>query len=294
MIRILTRINQTINMPVINVSPMGRTRRHLALAATVSILATIPGCLASTQQEVELGAQYAAQINKQLPLIGDPEVTRYINLLGDSIARVADDRSLQWHFYVVDQTDINAFAVPGGYVYVNRGLIERAQNMSQLAGVMGHEIGHVVKRHSMKQMQKADQANIGTTAVCIFAPSVCNSGLGSAAIQVGGGALFAKFSRDDEAQADEVGVQYTTRANIDPHGIPGMFQILLNERKTNPSGTEVFFASHPLEESRIADTNAEIAKINPVILKGTTVDSPAFQAFKRRLASLPRSPQPAK
>lgn len=273
---------------------MFRMRRRVALAATITIIGTIPGCLASTQQEVELGADYAAQINKQLPLIGDPEVTRYINVLGDSIARVADDRNLQWHFYVVDQDDINAFAVPGGYIYVNRGLIERVQNMSQLAGVMGHEIGHVVKRHSMKQMQKAQQANVGATAVCIFAPSVCNSGLGSAAIQVGGGALFAKFSRDDEAQADEVGVAYTTRANIDPRGIPSMFQILLNERKTNPSGAEAFFASHPLEESRIADTNAEIAKINPVILKGTTVDSPGFQAFKRRLASLPRSPKTAK
>lgn len=240
-----------------------------------------------------MGAQYAAQINKQLPIIGDPEVSRYINVLGDSIARVADDRNLQWHFYVVDQMEINAFAVPGGYIYVNRGLIEKAQNMSQLAGVMGHEIGHVVKRHSVKQMQKADQANVGATAVCIFAPSFCNSGLGSAAIQVGGSALFAKFSRDDEAQADEVGVQYTTRANIDPHGIPGMFQILLNERKSNPSGTEAFFASHPMEESRIADTNAEIAKINPVILQGTTKDSPGFQAFKRRLASLPPSPKVA-
>ncbi|MEO7359081.1 MAG: M48 family metallopeptidase [Gemmatimonadaceae bacterium] len=266
-------------------------RRRVALAATVTLLGTVPGCLASTQQEVELGANYAAQINKQLPIIGDPEVARYINVLGDSIARVADDRQLQWHFYVVDQPEINAFAVPGGYVYVNRGLIERAQNMSQLAGVMGHEIGHVVKRHSVKQMQKAEQANVGATAVCIFAPSFCNSDLGSAAIQVGGGALFAKFSRDDEAQADEVGVQYTTRANIDPRGIPGMFQILLNERKSDPSGTEAFFASHPLEESRIADTKAEIAKINPVILKATTSDSPAFQAFKRRLASLPRSPK---
>ncbi len=236
-----------------------------------------------------MGASYAAQINKQLPIITDPEVNRYINLLGDSIAGVADDRGLQWHFYVVDQSDINAFAVPGGYVYVNRGLIERAQNMSQLAGVMGHEIGHVVKRHSVKQMQKQDQAGIGVTAVCIFAPSFCNSDAGGTLVQVGAQGLFAKFSRDDEAQADEVGVQYTTRANIDPRGIPAMFQILLNERKTDPGAVDAFFASHPLEESRIADTEAEIAKINPVILKGTTVDSPAFQAFKRRLKSLPPS-----
>ena len=268
-------------MPAFNVSRTGHLRRRLAVATAVIALGTLPGCLASTQQEIDMGQSYAAEINKQLPIIGDPEVNRYINLLGDSIAHVADDRSLQWHFYVVDQADINAFAVPGGYIYVNRGLIERADNMSQLAGVMGHEIGHVVKRHSVKQMQKQTQAGVGVAAVCIFAPSFCNSQAGSAAVQVGAQGLFAKFSRDDEAQADQVGVQYTTRANIDPHGIPGMFQILLNERKTNPGATEVFFASHPMEESRIADTQAEIAKINPAVLKGTTVDSPAFQAFKR-------------
>lgn len=236
-----------------------------------------------------MGASYAAEINKQLPIIGDPEINRYINLLGDSIAGVADDRGLQWQFYVVDQADINAFAVPGGYIYVNRGLIERAQNMSQLAGVVGHEIGHVVKRHSVKQMQKQSQAGIGVAVGCILAPSFCNSQAGGAVVQAGAQGLFAKFSRDDEKQADEVGVQYTTRANINPNGIPGMFQILLNERKTNPGGVDAFFASHPVEESRIADTQAEIAKINPAVVRGTTVDSPAFQAFKRRLQSMPPS-----
>ena len=248
------------------------------------------GCLASTQQEVQLGSDYAAQINRELPIIGDPEVTRYINLLGDSLTRVADDRSLTWHFYVVDQEEINAFAVPGGYVYVNRGLIERAQNMSQLAGVMGHEIGHVVKRHSVKQMQKAQQANVGTGLVCVFAPSVCNSGVGSAAIQVAAGGTFAKFSRNDEAEADQEGVIFTTRASIDPRGIPAMFNILLQERKTNPGPVEVFMASHPLEEDRVAATNASIKKIDPAILATLTVDTPGFQAFKRRLASLPHTP----
>ncbi|MEP6832447.1 MAG: M48 family metallopeptidase [Gemmatimonas sp.] len=277
-----------------NVSRLGHLRRRLAWATAAMLLGTLPGCLASTQTEVEMGASYAAEINKQLPIIGDPEVNRYINLLGDSIAGVADNRNLQWHFYVVDQTDINAFAVPGGYVYVNRGLIERAQNMSQLAGVMGHEIGHVVKRHSVKQMQKQDQAGVGVAAICIFAPSFCNSQTGSAAVQVTAQGLFAKFSRDDEAQADQVGVQYTTRANIDPRGIPAMFQILLDERKSDPGAVDVFFASHPMEESRIADTQAEIAKISPVVLKGTTVDSPAFQSFKRHLATLPHAKQVSK
>jgi predicted Zn-dependent protease len=268
-----------------------RPSARLALGAAFAL--SLSGCLASTQQEVQLGADYAAQINRQLPLISDPEVTRYINVLGDSLARVADDRSLEWHFYVVDQEDINAFAVPGGYVYVNRGLIEKAQNMSQLAGVMGHEIGHVVKRHSVKQMQKAEQANGVAAGICIFVPSVCNSQVGSAALQVGGQGLFAKFSRDDEAEADKLAVIYTTRANIDPRGIPAMFRILLEERKTNPGAVDALFASHPLEEDRVAATTAQINQVSPVILQGLTVDSRSFEQFKRRLASLPHAPKKA-
>lgn len=271
-----------------NVSRFGRFGQRVALTSGAVAMMALTGCLASTQQEVQMGTEYAAQINRQLPIVDDPEINRYINLIGDSIARVADDRELQWRFYVVNQDEINAFAVPGGFIYVNRGLIERTQNMSQLAGVLGHEIGHVVKRHSMKQMQKAEQANVGATAICIFAPSVCNSQVGSAAIQVGGAGLFAKFSRDDEAQADKVGVEYTTRAGINPNGIPAMFNILLNERKTNPSGVDVLFSSHPMEESRVAATQAEIAKINSAVIQSTTTDSPAFQNFKRRIAALPR------
>lgn len=258
-------------------------------AATFVLVASVSGCLASTQQEVDIGNQYAAQVDQQLPLIRDPEVARYITVLGDSIARVSDDRSLRWTFQVVDQPDINAFAVPGGHIYVYRGLIEKSANMSELAGVLGHEIAHVTQRHSMLQMRDQQRANVGVTLGCILAPAVCNSGVGNAALQLGGGAAFAKFSRDDEAEADKFGVTYITRAGIDPRGMPSMFRTLMAERKTNPSGLDNFFASHPVEESRVAHTESEIKKLDPVVLKSLTKDSRAFQAFKARLASLPRS-----
>lgn len=258
-----------------------------ALAATLALGAT--GCLASTQQEVQMGADYAQQIDQQLPIIRDPEVNRYINVLGDSIARVSDDRNLDWTFEVVDQPDVNAFAVPGGHVYVYRGLIEKVANMSELAGVMGHEIAHVTRRHSVKQMAKGERANVLLAGACIAAPAVCQSGAGSAAIQVGGGALFAKFSRDDETEADKYGVQYVTRAGIDPRGMPAMFRTLLSLRSSNPSAVEGWFSSHPVEEDRIRVTEAEIAKINPTVLRSLTKDSQAFRSFKSRLASLPRS-----
>ena len=162
-----------------------------ALATSALFLS---GCMASTQQEVQMGAEYAQQINQQLPLIRDAEANRYITVLGDSLARLADNRGLDWHFHIVDDPSINAFAVPGGYIYVNKGLIERTANLSELAGVLAHEIAHVTRRHSMDQMAKAERANIGVAALCIFQPSVCESGLGSAAIQVGGAAVFSKFS----------------------------------------------------------------------------------------------------
>lgn len=236
-----------------------------------------------------MGSQYAQQIDQQLPLIRDPEIVRYINLLGDSIARVSDDRDLDWSFKVVDQPDVNAFAVPGGYIYIYRGLIEKTANMSELAGVVGHEIAHVTKRHSMKQMAQGQRANVLIGAGCIFLTEVCASGAGNAAIQVGGGALFAKFSRDDETEADRAGVQYVTRAGIDPRGMPSMFRTLLSLRSSSPSSVEGWFSSHPVEETRVRVTEEEIARINPTVLRSLSKDSQAFRSFKSRLASLPRT-----
>jgi predicted Zn-dependent protease len=262
--------------------------------AGVVLAVTLTACAVSTQQEVEMGSQYAQQINQQLPIIQDVEVNRYINLLGDSIARLTSRSDIpQWHFYVVDSKEVNAFAVPGGYVYVNRGLIERTQRMDQLAGVLGHEIGHVVMRHSIKQMQQQQGTNIGLTAMCVLT-SVCNNQGSQAAIQVGGSALFSRFSRGDEAEADSQGVVNTVRAGISPMGMPEMFQILIDERKSNPSAVEGFFATHPLEEDRIADTRALIATYDPAILRTLSTDSRNYQTFKARLKSLPPSPTPHK
>lgn len=263
----------------------GSTGRQLVWTAAVLSLAA---CVPNTSEEVQMGNQYAQQIEQQLPMVRDPEIQRYINVLGDSIARVVDDRSLTWRFNVVDQDEINAFAVPGGHIYVNRGLIERTTNMSELAGVLGHEIAHVTQRHSMKQMAAAQRANMGLNIGCILAPSFCR-GVAGTGVSVLAQAGFAKFSRDDETESDRYGVKYVTRAGIDPRGMPSMFRILLRERERNPSGVEAWFASHPVEESRVRTTEEEIAKIDPVILRSLTRDSPSFQNFKARLASLPRA-----
>src|ERR687887_958475 len=166
---------------------VGATMRR-TVASVALVLAA--ACGVSTQQEVQMGQQYAQQINAQLPIVSDPEVNRYINVLGDSIAHLSDDRNLDWHFFVVDSKEVNAFAVPGGFVYVNRGLIERADKMDQLAGVLGHEIGHVTHRHTIQQMEKAQKANIGVALGCILT-RVCGNQAAGALINVAGGGGFA-------------------------------------------------------------------------------------------------------
>ena len=155
------------------------------ILTVVAITTSLVACGISQQQEVQMGQEYAQQINAQLPIVQDPELNRYINVLGDSIARLTSRRDLDWHFFIVDSKEVNAFAVPGGYVYVNRGLIERADNMSEVAGVLGHEIGHVVRRHTVKQMEKEQGANIGVTLACVLT-SVCNSQVAGAAINIAG------------------------------------------------------------------------------------------------------------
>jgi predicted Zn-dependent protease len=138
-------------------------------------------------------------------------------------------------------------------------------------------------------MQQQQGAQVGVTLGCVLL-NMCGSEIAQAGINVAGGALFAKFSRDDEAQADEVGIANVVRAGISPKGIPEMFQILIDERQSNPGAVDLWFGTHPTEESRIADTQAIINKIDPAILRSLTYDSPRFHDFKTRVKALPPPP----
>jgi predicted Zn-dependent protease len=245
----------------------------------------------SDDQEVQIGRENAAQVNAQLPLVRDPAVTGYVQQLGTAIARTTSRAELDWRFYVVDSREVNAFALPGGFVYVNRGLIERAERLDELAGALGHEIGHVVRRHSVQQMEKANGANVALGVTCTLT-RLCNSDVARAAIQVGGAALFAKYSRADEAEADSEAVLNVVQAGIDPSGIPALFERLIEERRTAPLRIEAFFASHPLEEDRIQATEREIDALDPAQLQGLRRDDPSYRAFRAAVAALPPSPEP--
>lgn len=268
-----------------------RREGRLRLLAGAVMAFVLVACGVSEDQEVQLGRQNAEQINSQIPLIRDPIVTNYVRDLGLSIARTTPRADLDWQFFVVNSREVNAFALPGGFIYVNRGLIERAQELDELAGALGHEIGHVVRRHSVQQMEKQTGANVAVGLGCQLT-NLCNSGVARAAIQVGGAALFARYSRTDEAEADSEAVLNVTAAGLDPRGIPTLFRRLIEERRTAPLRIAAFFASHPLEEDRIVATEREISALDPRELDGLRADDPSYQAFRAHLQSLPAPPEP--
>ena len=163
-------------------------RRRATFVGQIALL-LVMACSVSDEQEVAIGQQDAQQINAQLPLVQDERITSYVNDLGNAIAKKTRRANLDWRFYVVNTPDVNAFALPGGFIYVNRGLIERTQRLDQLAGALGHEIGHVVRRHAVEQMKKTTGANIGVTLLCTLT-NVCESQTSRVVINVAGSALF--------------------------------------------------------------------------------------------------------
>jgi predicted Zn-dependent protease len=258
---------------------------------SIAALTVMAGCSVSTQQEVQMGQQEAQQVSTQLPMLQDAQVNSYVNQLGNRIAKLTSRGDLDWHFAVVNTDVVNAFALPGGYVYVNRGILEHASNMSELAGVMGHEIEHVVLRHSVKQMQQEQGANVGLSIACALT-NVCDSQLTQTAVNVGATAIFAKFSREDEIQADDGGFQNVVRAGINPTGMLTFFQKLLAEEQASggSGNTASWFADHPGTQDRIDDIKGMLAKMSSAQLAKLQTDESAFQSMKRRLAQLPAAP----
>ncbi|HUF51187.1 MAG TPA: M48 family metallopeptidase [Longimicrobiales bacterium] len=261
--------------------------RRRAVAVLVALATVTSGaCGISTQQEVEMGAQYANEINRQLPILGDAAVNRYINELGRGIARNGN-RQLSYTFYVVNASQINAFAVPGGYVYVNRGLIERTRNMPELAGVLAHEIAHVEERHGVEQMEKVQGANLGLTLAYVLLGRQ-PSGAEQAAIGLGGNLVFAQHSRDAENDADARAVPLLVASGISPAGLTSFFHVLLSDQRQRPSTVQQWFSTHPLTEDRIRQTEALVNRVPAAQLRGLRTTDSGYNTMKSRLARLPK------
>ncbi len=261
----------------------------LALVATSALAA----CGVSTQQEVQLGQQESQQINSQLPLLQDPYINQYVNQLGRDIATRTSRSDLPWEFYVVNTDVVNAFALPGGIIYVNRGVLERASKMDELAGVLGHEIEHVVRRHSVQQMEQQQGANAGLAVLCTLTNTCSNQAVG-AVVQIGGAAVFAKMSRADEVQADEGGFNNVMRAGISPEGMLTFFEKLLAEEQQaggGSSGVSAWFSDHPGTQDRIADIKRMLSQVPQSELDRLTTNTSAFNSMKARLSQLPPAPK---
>ena len=271
--------------------PVVHGRRQSALGAlAILLLLGASACGVSEEREIALGRSNAEEIAAKYPLVTDSVVDAYVQSLGMRLARGTSRPSLPWHFFVVDSKDVNAFAVPGGFVYVNRGLIEHTGKMDELAGVLGHEIGHIVRRHSVQQLKRSGGTRIGIALFCSIT-SFCDSRAARIAIDLGGAALMARHSRAAEAEADSEAVANTVRAGVSPEGIPTMFETMLSMRKSDPGLVQTFFGSHPVEEDRIATTHRLVENVDPGIRATLDRDDADFQAMKNRLATLPKSPE---
>ena len=259
--------------------------RSGAVIVLLPVSVFVAACAVSTQQELEMGAQYANQINSQLPILNDATVHRAINLIGDDIARYGR-RGIDYTFYVVNARQVNAFAVPGGYIYVNRGLIERTGSFTELAGVLAHEIGHVEERHGVEQMEKMQSANLGVNLAYILlgrAPG----GLERTALNLGAGAYFAKHSREAENEADRVAMPLMVSARIHPAGLVTMFERLMAEQRRSPSSVETWFSTHPTTQDRINTTRAALNRYSASQLRGMRTSSSEYNTLKSRLRQLP-------
>jgi Zn-dependent protease with chaperone function len=245
----------------------------------------------SPQEDAQLGKEYSAQVDKQLPLLKDAEALKYLNSLGKRLVAFAPNNHPEyaWQFRIVNSAEINAFALPGGYIYVNRGVFDAAENEAQLAGVIAHESGHVVMRHGT---HIASQAVLAQGGMAILTSILGQGGsLTSQLAQLGLGlgvdSLLLKNSRTAESQADEVGTYILYQAGYDPHAMVQFFQIIA---KKYPQRTLQFFSDHPNPENRIKDVDAEIAQLGPP--RGEKMDSPEFEGVKQYLAALaPPPPQ---
>lgn len=264
---------------------MFRARR---CAAGLAVAVLVAGCarnpatghnelmLVSESQEIQMGTQYDSQVVATIGLYPDPSLQSYVQALGTRLAATSERTKLPWTFRVVDDPAVNAFAVPGGYIYVTRGILAHMNNEAQLATVLSHEIGHVTARHTAAQMSKEQLAGLGLAIGSIASSRVAQyAGVASQAL----GVLFLKFSRDNENQADELGVRYSSRANFDSREMANVMRLLDKLSSDGGGRLPEWLATHPNPGNRLEHINSMIAKLQ-TDFTGTTVNR---EGYERRL-----------
>lgn len=232
--------------------------------------------LISIEEEWQMGQQLEAEIAREMDLVRDQAALSYVNQVGQRMVNQTAMRELPWEFHIVNDPSINAFNIPGGHVYVHTGLIQAANNASELAGVMAHEISHGVERHATERLTQAYGLNILAALVLGQNPGIIEQ----LVAQIVGTGAIAKFSRDDEREADEMGVQMMYEAGYNPEGMANMFRTLLAERERRPSQLEQFFATHPLSEERIRSIESRVANMSR---SGLITQEQGFRTLQARV-----------
>jgi len=236
----------------------------------------------SVESEIRMGKQYAQMVESSSKMVADPVVNEYVNRIGQNLVRNSDAQ-VPFTIKVIDSDDINAFALPGGFFYVNSGLILAADEEAELAGVMAHEIAHVAARHATRQMTRSNWASIGTIPL-IFV----GGGIGYAAYEAAVLALpmtFLSFQRGFEAEADYLGLQYMYKAGYDPNAFIAFFEKIQAQEKKKPGTLAKAFSTHPQTPDRIQKSQEEISKILPARAQYVVTTS-EFEDVKARLARL--------
>jgi predicted Zn-dependent protease len=236
----------------------------------------------SLESQIRMGKEYAMQVEQTSKMIKDPVITEYVNRVGQNLVRNSDAK-VPFTIKVIDSDDINAFALPGGFFYVDSGLILAADNEAELAGVMAHEIGHVAACHAARQNTRGQLINLASIPLIFVGGPI-----GYAGYQAAGLALpltFLHFSRGFESQADFLGVEYMYKTGYDPEALTAFFEKIEAQDKTKPGTITKAFSTHPQTPDRIEKTQNEINTLLPA-RQEYKEDTSEFQAVKARLSQL--------
>lgn len=231
----------------------------------VCVLALVLGACGTltVQEEKQLGAQYQAQLRKELTFVRDPVTVSYVRKFGESLAKAARPSPFEFRFYVIENEELNAFAVPGGAMYVNTGLIQAVKNSAELAGVLSHEMGHVTARHVAKNAKRGRNtgfvANVFYFVIAVLTGNPYLANAGGIASSVAGTAYMSSYTRDAEREADALAVETMVHAGWNPEGMVTMFETLDKETGGGGGGPQ-FLSSHPANDERIANVQRDILK----------------------------------
>lgn len=270
-----------------------RKRPLTLLSIALGALAVAPvlaGDLKSltTPQELVLGQVFSEQVNQQFPVLRDPVLDWYVNLRGRQLADRSPRNDIPYFFRIIDSPEINAFAIPGGHIYLNLGVFQVADQEGELLGILAHEVGHIVGRHSAKQIVKEQWVSIAMTAAIGAYPNYHAYLAGNLFGELG----FLKMTRDAEREADRIGFQIMIDAGYDPRSMIAMFEKLQQRYKEEPGRLEKLFLTHPPTDERLRNLKAQLLATRPS--EDLRLDTPEFQEIKARVTKLYPAPKPDK